>query len=171
MAEIKSLSHTHEAVLNWLVLNPEKSLREGADTFGYTQAWFSSLIHSDIFQHALKEKQMAIAASVALTLPQKIARVADMAVEKLTEQVEKTEDPEFILNATDKLLHRLGYAPISARNPVGGPGQPGQVAQQNNFFLQASDLEAARELMQLSATAPVPLPVPLEGVASRVEGE
>lgn len=170
MAEIKALSHTHEAILNWLVLNPEQPLRVCADHFGYTQAWLSSVIHSDLFQHALKEKQLAVAAAVAQTLPQKLAVAADIAVTKLTEKLENTEDPEFILDATDKILHRLGFAPISARNPLGGPGQLAvPVAQQNNFFLQASDLEAARELMQAAASSA--LPAPLEGEAVRVEGE
>ena len=53
MAEIARLNTTHEMLMNWLVCNPEKSLRECADHFGYTQSWLSQIIHSDIFQHAL----------------------------------------------------------------------------------------------------------------------
>ena len=147
MAELVKLSTTHEMLMNWLVLNPEKSLRECADHFGYTQSWVSQIIHSDLFQHALKEKQERIALRVAESIPAKLARAADIAVEKLTDHLEKTEDPEFILSATDKILHRMGYAPQSSRNPAGGPA-PGSLNQQNNFFLQASDLEAARELMR-----------------------
>ena len=74
-------------------------------------------------------------------------------MEKLTEHLEKTEDPEFILSATDKILHRMGYAPQSSRNPAGGPAPTNQ---QNNFFLTAGDLEAARELMRSSAQAALP---------------
>ena len=151
MAELVKLSTTHEMLMNWLVLNPEKSLRECADHFGYTQSWVSQIIHSDLFQHALKEKQERIAVKVAESIPEKLARAADVAVEKLTEQLEKTEDPEFILSATDKILHRMGYAPQSSRNPAGGPAPTNQ---QNNFFLTAGDLEAARELMRASTALP-----------------
>lgn len=151
MAEIARLSTTHEMLMNWLILNPEKTLRECADHFGYTQSWVSQLIHSDIFQHALREKQERVAIRVAESIPEKLARAADVAVEKLSEHIEKSEDPEFLLSATDKLLHRMGFAPQSARNPAGPPGRP--TTQQNNFFLTAGDLESARALMQESAAA------------------
>jgi hypothetical protein len=153
MAESKQLvrlSHTHEMLMNWLVLNPEKSLRECADHFGYTQSWLSSVIHSDLFQASLKEKQLAVQARVASSIPEKLRRSADIALDKLATKLEEAEDADFILDATDKILHRMGYAPVSARNPAGSP-QAGSVNQQNNFFLQASDLHEARELMQLAA--------------------
>ena len=151
MAEIARLNTTHEMLMNWLVLNPEKSLRECADHFGYTQSWVSQLIHSDIFQHALREKQERISIRVADSIPAKLRRAADVAVEKLTDHLEKSEDPEFILDATDKILHRMGYAPSSARNPAGSPAGGIPSNQQNNFFITAGDLTAARELMQIAA--------------------
>ena len=162
------LSHTHEQMLNWLVLNPDRNLRECADHFGYTQSWVSSVLHSDLFQAALKDKQLAIAARVAGSIPEKLRRAADVGIEKLTTALENTEDPEFILDATDKILHRMGYAPVSARNPAGTPALGG-VGQQNNFFVTAGDLSAARELMQRTASAS-PEPVALEGESARVEG-
>lgn len=153
MAELVKLSTTHEMLMNWLILNPEKSLRECADHFNYTQSWLSQIIHSDLFQHALKEKQERVAMRVAESIPQKLARAADVAIEKLSDHLERTEDPEFILSATDKILHRMGYAPQSTRNPA-GPAGP-SLNQQNNFFIQAGDLAEARALMQASASAPV----------------
>jgi hypothetical protein len=160
MAEIARLSHKHEQLLNWLVLNPDRSLRECADVFGFSQSWLSQVIHSDLFQHALKEKQLAIGVRVADSIPQKLRRAADLALEKLTGKLEDTEDPEYILDATDKILHRMGYAPQSARNPAGGPGL-GAPAQQNNFFISSGDLQEARALMQ-SVSVPVPA-LTLEG--------
>ena len=150
-AELVALSHTHEMLLNWLVVNPERSLRECADHFGYTQSWVSSLIHSDLFQSALKQKQMDIAIRVAESIPEKLRRAADIGVEKLADHLEKSEDPEFILDATDKILHRMGYAPQSSRNPAGSPGS---MNQQNNFFIGQADLLAAQELMAGAARLP-----------------
>lgn len=155
MAAIARLSTTHEMLMNWLVLNPEKSLRECSDHFGYSQSWLSQIIHSDIFQHALKEKQLAIGLRVADSIPARLRKAADIALDKLTDHLEKNEDPEFLLDATDKILHRMGYAPASARNPAGPPS--GNHIQQN-VFISAGDLSAARELMQLSAESVMPLP-------------
>lgn len=117
--QVKDLSHTHEQVINWLILNPHLKLRECADHFGYTQSWLSTLIHSDAFQAQLKSRQEQVFAQVAGSIPEKLAAAADVAIEKLSEKVEKSEDPEFILDAFDKILHRAGYAPASAKNPGG----------------------------------------------------
>jgi hypothetical protein len=155
--KIANLSPTHEQMLNWLVLNPEKSQRELADHFGFTQSWVSSILHSDLFQAALKEKQGAIFSMVAASIPAKLARAADLAIEGLTTQIEGSQDKDFLLDATDKILHRMGYAPQSARAPAGSP-----VNQQNNFFISAADLNEARDMMQANAQRLSP-PVLIEG--------
>ena len=166
--QIQRLSHVHESMINWLIMNTDRSLRECADHFGYTQSWVSSVIHSDLFQQALKERQLDVAARVAGSIPEKLRRAADIAIDKLTTKLEEVEDPEFILDATDKILHRMGYAPASARNPGGSPGQQ-PVNQQNNFFVSAGDLADARGLMQASAEAARTTLQPQGGVGARHE--
>lgn len=170
------LSHTHEQIINWLILNPGASMRQCADTFGYTQSWLSTLIRSDLFQAALAERQMAVAARVVATIPQKLAAVTEIALDKLADMVGTSEDQDFILDAADKALHRMGYAPQSSRNPAGSPSQfsPGGLnIQQNNFVINASDLEEARALMQtsaaqLAANAAITQIADLPGVSERV---
>ena len=78
--QLAKLSHTHEMMINWLIMNTDRSLRECADHFGYTQSWVSSVIHSDLFQSALKQKQMDIAIRVAESIPEKLRRAADIGV-------------------------------------------------------------------------------------------
>ena len=170
MAELARLSHTHEMLICWLLVNPDKSLRECADHFGYTQSWLSSIIHSDLFQAELSSRQQGIAAKVADSIPEKLRRAGDIAIEKLTTALEGTEDPEFILDATDKILHRMGYAPQSSRNPGGSPGS---VNQQNNFFLSAGDIAEARALIgQSQALTPAERGVGTGTVASQpLEGQ
>lgn len=161
MGELVKLSHTHEMLMNWLLCNPDKSLRECADNFGYTQSWVSSIIHSDIFQHELARRQQGIAVKIADSIPQKLRRAGDIAVEKLTTVLEQTEDPEFILDATDRILHRLGYAPQSSRAPQGGAGM---ILNQTNVYTASSDdLASARELMQRVGQTQSPAPEPIEG--------
>jgi len=142
---LQKLSHTHDQMINWLLLNPEKSLRELADVFGYSQAWVSTVIHSDIFQAALKERQIQLASLVVQGIPDKLRRVADIGVEKLTQQLEQSEDPKFVLDATDKILHRLGYAPQSARAPGGMVG--GQSPAGVTVSVTVTDLQDAQNLI------------------------
>lgn len=144
-AGVISLSHTHESVMNWMLMNPEKSMRECADHFGYTQSWLSTLVHSDIFQAQLASRHEAIRGRIADSIPQKMRLAADVGLEKLIGKLEETEDPEFILDATDKLLHRMGYAPQKV--PAAPAALGGQGNTQNNFFITAGDLDAARAAM------------------------
>ena len=134
MAAIQRISHTHEMIINWLVLHPQLSLRECADHFGYTQPWLSQLIHSDIFQAALRARQIEVASRVAASIPEKLQAAADIALTKLGDALAKTEDPDFILDAADRTLHRMGYAPASARNPAGSPSQMPGIQNQTNVF-------------------------------------
>lgn len=143
---IQKISFSHEALINWLVENPHRQLRDCAAYFGYTQAWLSQIIHSDIFQAKLAERQNEVFALIASDIPEKLRGVTDVALEKLGRALEETEDPKFALDAADKLLHRMGYAPASARNPVGTPGGITQNNTQNVFMVGAGDLAAARAL-------------------------
>ena len=80
----------------------------------------------------------------------------------------KSEAPEVILDATDHVLHRVGFAPQSSRNPAGSPGS---MNQQNNFFIGQADLLAAQELMAGAARLPSALgPIATQAEAPPAEG-
>lgn len=150
---ISRLSHTHEQILNWLLVNPERSQRECADHFGYTQAWLSRLIHSDLFQAKLRERQEAVFLHVAQDIPAKLRGLADIAIERVTELVSNTEDPGVLVDVFDKTLNRLGYAPASARNPL-----PANVIQNNVVLVSPDDLASARGVVLSGATLENPSP-------------
>jgi len=149
---IARLSHTHEAVMNWLIANPEKSLRECADSFGYSQPWLSRLIHSDLFQQELQAKHREVFLHVAQDIPAKLRGLADLAIEKVSQIVSETESPEVAIDVFDKALHRLGYAPTSARSPGPGP------VQQVFVSVSASELAEARSTVIAGAVNASPSP-------------
>lgn len=146
-AQIQKISHRHSMIMNWMVLNPDKPLRMCADHFGVTQAWLSTVIHSDVFQAEFQQKLENIHVRCAEGIPEKLKVVADIALDKLAEKISESEDADFILDAADKALHRMGYAPSSARNGFGS-GQGALINQQNVFMLSKEDLEAARGVMR-----------------------
>jgi predicted RecB family endonuclease len=151
--QIDSISHRHSMIMNWMVLNPHRSLRECADHFGITQAWLSTVIHSDVFQAEFQDKLQKIHVRCAESIPEKLRVVADIALEKLAEKISDSEDPEFILDAADKALHRMGYAPASARNGYGA-SQGSVSIQQNMFMLSQEDLDKARGIMRSQGMFP-----------------
>lgn len=145
MAQIESVSHTHDQVMNWLVLNPEKYLRECADHFGYTQSWLSTLIHSDVFQAKLKERQDSVFTHVMQDIPEKLRGLADIAIDQLGTQLESNTDKNYSLDAFEKILKTAGYGVAKSSAPI----------QNNNVFMVSREaLSSARDSMR-----PFALPV------------
>lgn len=145
----KSVSITHEGIINWLIENPGRPQRDCALFFSVTQAWLSTIIHSDAFQERLRQRQDEISALLGVGIQAQLRGGAALALERLTEKIVVCDDRDFLLDATDKLFHRLGFAPKSSP-PLGGAGSSinasGNV--QINVSVAQSDLAAAREMMQ-----------------------
>lgn len=138
MAEIARLSHTHEAVMDWMLENPERSLRECAAYFGYTQPWVSQLIHSDVFQAKLRQRRDDIDSTIAADIPAKLRAVADIALERLAAELAKSDSPGFIHETADMVLNRLGYGPQR------GGGITVNSGPQVQFVISKDDLAQAR---------------------------
>lgn len=146
MAEIKKVSVRHEAIMEYMLINPAAPLREVAQHFDVTQAWLSTIIHSDAFQAKLAEKKGDLFSATIVPLREKILGVAHMGVEKLGEAMEHASpisDKDFIADTTDNILKNLGYTPKSA--PAGAL----PMNQQNNYYVVDSNtLAQARARMQ-----------------------
>lgn len=146
--QIQKLRITHEMILNWLLLNPEKSQGECAKLFGVTEAWLSVIINSDCFQERLAQKRHLMDRRVTDVIEAKMRGVVDAGLDRLDKIVPVSTDPEFILNTTDKLLGRLGYGPKSA-----SPGFSVNV-QNNTYTVPREVLEASRKLITGLPVAP-----------------
>lgn len=142
--QIKDLNHTHEGILRWLIANPDRPLRECAAVMGVTQAWLSVIINSDLFRVRLDELQREYTFSVTQSLEEKLTTAADIALDRLITELEKTTDSEFVLSAADKLLKSKGFGAKASAAPV----------QVNNYNIQgvdASFLSAQREVLTKAA--------------------
>ena len=159
MAEIKRVSVKHEAIMEYMLVNPAAPLREVAAHFGVTQAWLSTIIHSDAFQAKLSEKKDDLFSATIVPLREKMLGLAHMGVEKLGDAMEHASpisDKDFIADTTDNILKNLGYSPKSA--PAGAM----PMNQQNNYYVVDSNtLAQARARMGQGQQALEPQP---EGV-------
>lgn len=116
---IKSLNFSHEAIIQWLMANPEKiaggRMKACADHFGYTQGWLSIIVHSDAFQAKYREMLEAADALIIADIPAKLRGVASRALDGLSDQVDaavedRTVAPrDFLLKTSETLLKSLGY--------------------------------------------------------------
>ena len=138
--QVKSLAPRHRAILEWMRSNPTASLKECAEYFGHSPTWIYMIVNTDLFQEALRKREDEYNEEVIVPLRAKLMGVAHRAVEKLGEQVDESDDPDFILASADKTLHRLGYAPTR------GPAVEVALSTQENVFVVDSDtLASARE--------------------------
>jgi len=148
-AQIARVSYTHEAIADWLLANPDKKLKECADQFGYTQAWLSTVIHSDAFQVYFSQRRAALNQIIHHGISAKLQDTTQKALDILNTRLDEPEDleSEFILDVADKLLHRQGYAPGKVsliQNNITAP-VPGAVDMQT--------LSRARQMMQAIQTS------------------
>lgn len=142
--QIKKMSIKHEAILDYLIVNPQQKLGEVAAHFNVGQAWLSVIINSDAFQEKLKSRSDECFSSTIVPLREQLLGVAQVGVEKLGEAMENAStisDKQFIADTTDSILKNLGYSPKSSA--------PAQTGTTNNVFIVDKDaLAGAREKMR-----------------------
>lgn len=140
--QIKRLANRHEAIAQWMIANPMASMEECAQEFELTRAWLSTVIHSELFQEYLQGLREDYQCQFIMPLRDKLNGVAHRAVEKLGAAIDNTNDAKFLLEAADKTLHRLGYAP--SRGPE--TAQAASVVQ-NVVMIDGELLASARQSM------------------------
>jgi len=146
----------HEAIIDFMLKNPAMQHQAIAAHFGVTSSYFSVLTNSDMFKAKLRERRCGMENLLDITMKDRIQGTAIMALEKLGVMLEVSLDPRFILDSTDKLLHRAGYAPQAKVAPIAA-------VQNNNFYiLDKKDLAELRPNMAVSQSQGPALPSPNE---------
>ena len=135
--EIQKLNHRHDAIVEWLVMNPHRTQGECAKELNYTEPWLSQLIATDMFKAKYQELCLERGMPQIHSLGAKMSRAAHMALDKVIDDLENQRlDGAAALETSASMLDRLGY---SAKGSQQGPTQI------QNVFLTADDLVAARE--------------------------
>ena len=149
-AQVENISFSHHAIIDWVLSNPDQNLSECAKTFGYTQPWLSTIIHSDAFKTEFARRRNMLDEHMAMGIQRKMAEVSKKALDKIEEMLDGGEemDPRLVLDIADKTLHRQGYAP--SRNGINIYNQ------QNNVIplsgpVDRTLLQEARNIMKAIA--------------------
>ena len=164
---VAKLSIAHDSMMDYILENPGCTLREIAAYLGYTVPWVCRVLNSDIFQARLAARRQDVEGLIAEDIPAKLKATAGLAIERIQEKIAVSEDPDYLLDAFDKVMHRAGYAPKATPTPMGaGPVQN----QQNNFFLLSKeDLANMRQGVHRLETVPALLPEPAPKAVDNVE--
>lgn len=137
----RGLSPTHELMAEWQLLNPGGTLKQMGEFFGYSVSWLSQVTNTDMYRAYIAERMGGIKAYSNMSIPEKMSRLADKAIERVAEVLDTEREPKVIVDAFDKVMHRYGYAP-NARNALQPSGPKPAPGQQNNvFFLSQEDFK------------------------------
>jgi hypothetical protein len=138
---IAKLSIRHEAIMHFLMANPTVKLGDVADHFGMTQAWLSSVIHSDAFQAKLKENTNIAFHTTVLPIREKMTLLAHQALDQVMDRLPMETDVKTISGVASDVLDRLGFGTKSSAIAPQGT----QVNVQVNVL--RSELEEARAML------------------------
>jgi hypothetical protein len=137
-SQIAKVSPRHDQIIAYLIANPTMKKGDIARHFNVTPAWLSTIIHSDIFQAKLAERQQEFFSVATAPIAEKLEALADLAIDELTDRVEVENDTAEVREIAKLALERLGYSK--------GTQAPGAIVQNNfNLTLSPAQLAAARE--------------------------
>lgn len=90
MGRVAKVSYTHDALIDVIVANPAISQRELALMFGYSQAWISNLLASDLIQARIAERRKEVVDPVvAASVEERVKGLMLRSMEVLQEKLEK----------------------------------------------------------------------------------
>lgn len=143
MSAPATLNYRHEQIINWLLANPHRPLRDCALHFNYTQPWLSQIVHSDMFQEAYRRRADELGVEVVHTLKNRLTAYASLALERNIEKLEGGKCSEnFLGSAMANTLKAFGYS--------GGGASP-QEHKHLHVHVDATTLSEARERAALAA--------------------
>ena len=105
--DLKKLSHRHQAIAEWLLANPDKNLATCASELGYTQAWLSTIVNSQMFKAFYAKLLGDYHDDRIVPLRDKLNGVAHRAADKLSEKIDGVESAEVLMDILNKSHQRL----------------------------------------------------------------
>lgn len=151
---IQSVRNRHEYIADLMIMNPNCTQRQLSQMAGVTEAWFSTVIHSDAFKEyyeCRREEHMLAVTNFVIerddrSLAEQTQAVAAAALSRMEEKLEdRTTDFKLkdLTDAASKTLGALGFGSA----PGGDRGRGGDV----NLFIGSNvsqeTLERARSKM------------------------
>lgn len=138
---VRKLNYRHEAIIDYMIANPEMKQGEIAERLGLTQGYLSRLKSSDAFQREYRRRLNQHQEDLDRGITQKLYNVAEKGLDVVIDALDGEDvDPRFALDAKDKALSRLGYG---GKNGY----RAGEVENLPPPAASREDLEAARALI------------------------
>lgn len=147
---LKRLNHRHRAIIDWILANPERSLGDCARALGYSQAWLSTVIGTDLFRDEFARRRAGLEEQEDREIVGKLRRVAKSTLDLMATRLESGAndgDPvsdQLLIQGSREALRALGYGgPARAQTHINiNHGQQ----QINNGAVDEGTLREAQEI-------------------------
>lgn len=89
---LKTLTYTHEAMVDLILQEPTVTYKELATIFGFSEGWISRVVGSDAFKARLSERKAALIDPViARSLNERLRGVTVKAIDLISEKLSSEE--------------------------------------------------------------------------------
>lgn len=133
---LTKIAYSHDAMIDYILVNPRASQIEIGAHFGYSKQWVSRLFCSDAFQARLAERrEQLIDPTIMATVDEKLKTLANQSLDVLITKMETSQNFDHALKAAELSTKALGYGVRSGGNS--------QV--QNNFVVALPEKSASPE--------------------------
>lgn len=133
---LQKIAYSHDAMIDFIMVNPRATQIEIAAHFGYTKQWVSKLFCSDAFQARLAERrQDLIDPTIIATVDEKLKTLANQSLDVLITKMETSNNFDQALKTAELATKALGY----------GAKQVGSNNVQNNFVVALPEKSASTE--------------------------
>jgi len=148
--QIQKMSHRHDAMIDWLLANPEvKNLEALCRELNVSRSWLSVVMRSDVFQAEYRRRRIQHVGDMEESILQKQLRLHDMALERLIEfmgQDAEMVDPDAALSIAEKTAAMCGFGPSKGNAPVVGRRVVERVIEEET--VNEKTMEVARKRMR-----------------------
>lgn len=98
----------HQHLVAYLMLNPFATNTDIAQYFGITASTVARLVSSDSFKQCLESHMAGAGQDLFTSIKDKMEATLAVAVDRVQEKIVQGDDPDYALQALDKVANRLG---------------------------------------------------------------
>lgn len=153
-----------EALIDWMVANPGKSLKEASSSHGgpidVTYQTILNVTTSDLFKARLHARKQEVSLGVDLAIIGRTTKIAVLGLDAIQNVLEKKRDQiplEELQAVTSSALDRLGYGP---KPPAGGAVAAVNLTVNQQLNVDPASVAEARNLLRQREAALAALPPP-----------
>ena len=119
--EVKKVSITHDAIIDFVITQPQSTYREIAQAFGYSPEGIGVICRSDSFKARLEvRKEELVDPIIKQNVEERLTGLAHASIDILQRKLATSDNPNLALKALD-ITTKMAAAQYGARNMAGQP--------------------------------------------------